>query len=94
MGGKQQIIGCRGALCTCLSFTDCGNIQSNFDGKAMDIRAKLFHLCKHPKKILFVKLYAIFPHLRLQTRFHPVSGIIMTYITDIKKDTQDTAKLY
>lgn len=41
MSGLQQVVGQRGTLCNALSFRDCGNYQSNVDGRSMDITAEL-----------------------------------------------------
>ncbi|MES9905330.1 MAG: hypothetical protein ABW168_21975 [Sedimenticola sp.] len=76
MAGIQQVVGLKGTLSTCLSLTDCGNFQSNLNGKALDVQPELLQVCVHPEKVLFVQLYADVPHLRPKTRFHPVSGII------------------
>lgn len=75
-GGIQEVVGCRGTLSPCLSLFDCGNFQSNLDGKAMDIKPELRRVFCSPGKVTFVQLYADLPHMRPQTRVHPVSGII------------------
>ena len=76
MSGIQSLIGSRGVLSTCLSFSDCGNFQSNLDGRMMDVKPGLFGLCKKPQLLRFVQLYADLPHGDPNTRFHPVSGSI------------------
>ena len=74
--GLQQVVGCRGTLSACLSLFDCANYQSNLDGKAMDIKPELRRVFSHPDKVTFVQVYADLPHIRPQSRIHPVSGII------------------
>lgn len=74
--GLQAVVGCRGVLSTCVSFSDCGNYQSNIDGRAMDISKGLRSICHHPEKLRFLQLYADIAHHRPRTRFHPVSGSI------------------
>lgn len=39
--GLQQTVGRRGTISTCLSFSDCGNFQSNVDGRTLDIGIEL-----------------------------------------------------
>lgn len=77
MSGLQDVVGKRGTLCTCLSFTDCGNFQSNLDGKLADIEPELRRICHCPDKLRFVQLYADIPHLKPKTRFHPISGYVV-----------------
>jgi hypothetical protein len=74
--GIQSVVGVRGVLSTCASFSDCANYQSNLDGRAMDISSELRKICYHSDKLLFIQLYADIAHRRPKTRFHPVSGII------------------
>lgn len=76
MGGLQSIVGSRGVLSTCLSFKDCGNFQSNLDGRLLDISHELRSICRQPDKLRFVQLYEDVPHKMPKTRFHPVSGLI------------------
>ena len=75
--GLQQIIGHRGTLCTCLSFKDCANYQSNLDGRPMDIKTCLRTICRFPHEVQFVQLYADIPHRQPNCRYHPVSGCIV-----------------
>ena len=72
----QSLIGSRGILSSCLSFSDCGNFQSNLDGRKIDVKPELMNICKHPHLLRFVQLYADVPHRDPKTRFHPVSGCI------------------
>jgi hypothetical protein len=75
--GLQEIIGLRGTLTTCLSFADCGNFQSNLDGRAMDIKNMLRNCCVFPDQVQFIQLYADLPHRRPSCRYHPVSACIV-----------------
>ena len=77
MSGLQGIVGNRGTLSTCLSFRDCGNFQSNLDGKMMDICKDLKEVCHNTSgDIRFMQLYVDVPHRKPNSRFHPVSGCI------------------
>lgn len=77
MTGLQGIVGNRGTLSTCLSFRDCGNYQSNLDGKVIDISKDLKEVCNNTAgDIRFMQLYVDVPHRKPNTRFHPVSGCI------------------
>ncbi|XP_062597385.1 uncharacterized protein LOC134258817, partial [Saccostrea cucullata] len=75
--GLEQVIGHRGTLSSCLSFTDCGNYQSNLDGRAMDVKDCLMKICRFPQDVQFVQLYADIPHRQPNGRYHPVSGCIV-----------------
>lgn len=87
-------VGKRGNLVTAYSFSECGNYQSNLDGKMLDISPDLRAVCAHPESLYFVQLYADTPHLYPQCRFHPVSaGIflldgIMKQRTQVDKDAE------
>lgn len=76
MTGLQQIVGTKGMLSTCLSFRDCGNFQSNLDGKPLDISKDLRSICNPVGQIRFIQLYVDVPHRRPTSRYHPVSGCI------------------
>ncbi|WAR18178.1 hypothetical protein MAR_000016 [Mya arenaria] len=75
--GIQAVVGSRGMLYTCASFTDCVNYRSNLDGRALDISGELRSVCFHGDKLRFVQLYADLPHRRPRVRYHPVSGCIV-----------------
>jgi len=75
--GLQELIGQRGVLSTCLSLTDCGNFQSNLDGRLLDIKQPLRMICRFPDKLMFVQLYSDLPHRQPRSRFHPISGCIV-----------------
>lgn len=77
MSGLQEVVGNRGSLGTCLSFTDCGNFQSNLDGRALDIKPALRQICRYPSQLKCVQVYADLPHRKPTSRFHPVSGMII-----------------
>lgn len=74
--GIREVIGNRGVLRTCLSFTDCGTFQSNLDGRPLDLKDDRRRVALHPHNVRFVQLYADVPHIKLKSRFHPVSGCI------------------
>lgn len=74
--GIQEVVGRRGMLYTCASFTDCGNYRSNLDGRALDISKELRSVCFQVDKLRFVQLYADLAHRRPRVRFHPVTGCI------------------
>ncbi|KAH3859574.1 hypothetical protein DPMN_102391 [Dreissena polymorpha] len=77
MTGLQKVVGSKGVLSTCLSFRDCGNFQSNLDGKLMDISKDLRDICHNTSgELLFMQLYVDIPHRKPKSRFHPVSGCI------------------
>lgn len=76
MNGLQEVVGTRGTLSTCLSFSDCGNFQSNLDGRLLAIGPELLQICRYPEKVKFVQMYADLPHRKPKSRFHPVSGVI------------------
>lgn len=76
MSGLQDIVGERGVLCNALSFRDCGNYQSNIDGREMAISQELRSVCKRCGKLKFIQLYVDTPHRKPHTRVHPVSGSI------------------
>ena len=77
MTGLQQVVAARGVLRNALSFRECGNYQSNLDGRAMDITVELRNvIVNNCGKLRFIQLYTDSPHRRPQTRFHPVSGVI------------------
>jgi len=69
--GLQSLVGERGTLTTCLSFVDCGNFQTNLDGRIIDISPLLRSVCNYPFRLRFLQLYADIPHLKPNTRFHP-----------------------
>ena len=75
--GIREVVGRRGMLYTCASFTDCGNYRSNLDGRALDISKELRSVCFLSDKLRFVQLYADLAHRRPRVRFHPVSGCIV-----------------
>lgn len=74
--GLQSVVGERGVLSTCLTFSDCANFQSNLDGRAIDVSKDIRTICHHPDKLRFVQFYSDIAHRRPTTRFHPVSGYI------------------
>lgn len=78
--GLQELIGLRGVLSTCLSLTDCGNFQSNLDGRPMDIKNGLRKVCRFPDQLRFVQLYADIPHRQPNCRFHPVSALALVEV--------------
>ncbi|MCG8068404.1 MAG: hypothetical protein JAY84_11115, partial [Candidatus Thiodiazotropha taylori] len=72
--GLQQVFGRRGTLITAYSFSECGNYQSNLDGKMLHISPDLRSVCTDPGSLNFVQLYADTPHVYPRCRFHPVSA--------------------
>ena len=76
--GIQNVIGTRGTVTPCLSLQECGNFQSNLDGRQMDITPQLRAVSAFPNYLKFIQLYADIPHLRMTPgcRTHPVSGSI------------------
>ena len=76
--GIQKVIGTRGSVTPCLSLQECGNFQSNLDGRAVDISPQLRAVSTYPERLTFIQLYADLPHLRMPQgcRTHPVSGTI------------------
>lgn len=74
--GIQEIVGKRGSMITAFSFSECGNYQSNLDGKMLHISPQLSSVCKYQDAIRFVQLYADLPHRYPAKRFHPVSAAI------------------
>ena len=70
------MFGRRGALITAYSFSECGNYQSNLDGKVLHISPDLRSVCTDPGSLNFVQLYADTPHVYPRCRFHPVSAAI------------------
>lgn len=76
MSGIQEVVGCRGSISTCLSLNDCGNYQSNLDGKQIDLSRDLLDICRFPAQVRFFQMYADVPHCKPSCRVHPVSGLI------------------
>ena len=74
--GIHEVVGRRGMLYTCASFTDCGNYRSNLDGRVLDISKELRSVCFQVNKLRFVQLFADLAHRRPRVRFHPVTGCI------------------
>ena len=64
------------ALITAYSFSECGNYQSNLDGKVLHISPDLRSVCTDPGSLNFVQLYADTPHVYPRCRFHPVSAAV------------------
>ena len=75
--GLQEIVGTRGVLTTCMSFAECANFQSNFDGRDIHIKPALRRVCKFPERLRFIQLYTDLLHRYPKTRQHPVSGSIL-----------------
>lgn len=81
-------IGKSGNLITAFSFAECGNYQSNLDGKMLDINPALRSVCTNPKSPNFVQLYADIPHVYPQYRFYPVCASICSIDRIMKQRTQ------
>ena len=74
--GITQVVGNRGTITPCLSMNECGNFQSNLDGRMMDISPDLRKVFRYPERMTFIQLYADVPHNTPTARKHPVSGSI------------------
>lgn len=95
--GLQEIVGERGNLTTCMSFSECANFQTNLDGRDIDIKSTLRRVCKSPERLRFVQLYADLPHRYPKTRQHPVSGSIIISKSvhhETLKSFQNDAEIY
>ena len=86
--GLEAIVGGRGNLITAYSFSECGNYQSNLDGKLLRISPDLRSVCTHQEGFQFVQLYADTPHIYPHCRFHPVSAGIFLIDGIMKQRTQ------
>ena len=75
--GLQRIVGERGCISSCLSFSEAANFQSNLDGRLLDISRHLRDVIRLPCSIRFVQFYGDTPHINPSTRSHPVSGSIV-----------------
>ena len=90
--GVHNLVGERGVLNTCLSFSDCVCYQSNLDGRFLDIKKELRDVCWQTETIRFIQLYVDAPHRRPKTRFHPVSGSIAGGIVFHKETSKAFAR--
>ncbi|CAC5401996.1 unnamed protein product [Mytilus coruscus] len=76
--GLQQVIGDRGTLYSCCSFSDIVNFQSNTDGRNTDVSADVLNVCAIPNQVPFVQFYGDIPNCRPHLNvYHSVSEIVV-----------------